>query len=96
MCIRDRKNAGAVFLGAWSPEPLGDYLAGPDHVLPTSGTARFFSPLSVDSFLKTMSVIQYDRASLEPIKEQIITLAEAEKLTAHANSIRVRFEEEEG
>ena len=90
------ENAGAVFLGAWSPEPLGDYLAGPDHVLPTSGTARFFSPLSVDSFLKTMSVIQYDRASLAPIKEQIITLAEAEKLTAHANSIRVRFEEEEG
>lgn len=65
-------------------------------MLPTSGTARFFSPLSVDSFLKTMSVIQYDRASLAPIKEQIITLAEAEKLTAHANSIRVRFEEEEG
>lgn len=89
------KNAGAVFLGAWSPEPLGDYLAGPDHVLPTSGTARFFSPLSVDSFLKTMSVIQYDQASLGPIKDQIIALAEAEKLTAHANSIRVRFEEEE-
>ena len=88
------KNAGAVFLGSWSPEPLGDYLAGPDHVLPTSGTARFFSPLSVDSFLKTMSVIQYDQGSLEPIKDQIITLAEAEKLTAHANSIRVRFEEE--
>ena len=88
------KNAGAVFLGAWSPEPLGDYLAGPDHVLPTSGTARFFSPLSVDSFLKTMSVIQYDQRSLSPIKDQIITLAEAEKLTAHANSIRVRFEEE--
>ncbi|OUN06498.1 histidinol dehydrogenase [Flavonifractor sp. An92] len=86
------KNAGAVFLGAWSPEPLGDYLAGPDHVLPTSGTARFFSPLSVDSFLKTMSVIQYDQQSLSPIKDQIITLAEAEKLTAHANSIRVRFE----
>ena len=86
------KNAGAVFLGAWSPEPLGDYLAGPDHVLPTSGTARFFSPLSVDSFLKTMSVIQYDQASLGPIKEQIITLANAEHLTAHANSIRVRFE----
>ena len=86
------KNAGAVFLGAWSPEPLGDYLAGPDHVLPTSGTARFFSPLSVDSFLKTMSVIQYDQGSLSPIKDQIITLAEAEKLTAHANSIRVRFE----
>ena len=86
------KNAGAVFLGSWSPEPLGDYLAGPDHVLPTSGTARFFSPLSVDSFLKTMSVIQYDRGSLAPIKDQIIALAEAEKLTAHANSIRVRFE----
>ena len=86
------KNAGAVFLGAWSPEPLGDYLAGPDHVLPTSGTARFFSPLSVDSFLKTLSVIQYDQRSLSPIKDQIITLAEAEKLTAHANSIRVRFE----
>ena len=86
------KNAGAVFLGAWSPEPLGDYLAGPDHVLPTSGTARFFSPLSVDSFLKTMSVIQYDQASLAPIKDHIITLAQAEHLTAHANSIRVRFE----
>ena len=86
------KNAGAVFLGAWSPEPLGDYLAGPDHVLPTSGTARFFSPLSVDSFLKTMSIIQYDQASLAPIKDQIITLAESEKLTAHANSIKVRFE----
>ena len=86
------KNAGAVFLGAWSPEPLGDYLAGPDHVLPTSGTARFFSPLSVDSFLKTMSIVQYDQASLAPIQSQIITLAESEKLTAHANSIRVRFE----
>ena len=86
------KNAGAVFLGAWSPEPLGDYLAGPDHVLPTSGTARFFSPLSVDSFLKTMSVIEFDRASLEPIAGEIIALAETEKLTAHANSIKVRFE----
>ena len=87
------KNAGAVFLGSWSPEPLGDYLAGPDHVLPTSGTARFFSPLSVDSFLKTMSVIQYDRASLSPVKDEVIALAEAEHLTAHANSIRVRFED---
>lgn len=86
------KNAGAVFLGQWSPEPLGDYLAGPDHVLPTSGTARFFSPLSVTSFIKTMSVIQYDRASLEPLREQIVTLARAEGLTAHANSIQVRFE----
>lgn len=88
------RNAGAVFLGAWSPEPLGDYLAGPDHVLPTSGTARFFSPLSVDSFLKTMSVIEYSRESLLPVKDEIIALALSEKLTAHANSIQVRFEEE--
>ncbi len=90
--LPDLKNAGAVFLGSWSPEPLGDYLAGPDHVLPTSGTARFFSPLSVDSFLKTMSVIEFDQSSLAPIKDKIITLAESEKLTAHANSIKVRFE----
>lgn len=87
------KNAGAVFLGAWSPEPLGDYLAGPDHVLPTSGTARFFSPLSVDSFLKTMSIIEYDQSTLAPVKDEIIALAMSEKLTAHANSIQVRFEE---
>ena len=86
------KNAGAVFLGAWSPEPLGDYLAGPDHVLPTSGTARFFSPLSVDSFLKTMSVIHFDESTLHQIKDEIVTLAESERLTAHANSIKVRFE----
>ena len=90
------KNAGAVFLGSWSPEPLGDYLAGPDHVLPTSGTARFFSPLSVDSFLKTMSIIQYDRDNLAPIRNDIVRLAEAEHLTAHANSIRVRFEDVDG
>ena len=88
------RNAGAVFLGSYAPEPLGDYLAGPDHVLPTSGTARFFSPLSVDSFLKTMSVLEFDRASLEPIHQEVIAFAEAEHLTAHANSIRVRFEEE--
>lgn len=86
------KNAGAVFLGAYTPEPLGDYLAGPDHVLPTSGTARFFSPLSVDSFLKTMSVLEFSREALEPISGEIVTLANAEKLTAHANSIRVRFD----
>lgn len=86
------KNAGAVFLGAYTPEPLGDYLAGPDHVLPTSGTARFFSPLSVDSFLKSMSVLEFDREALEPISQEIIALAQAEKLTAHANSIQVRFE----
>lgn len=87
------RNAGAVFLGQWSPEPLGDYMAGPNHVLPTSGTARFFSPLSVDSFLKTISVIEYGREHLEPVKEQVIALAEAERLTAHANAIRVRFED---
>jgi histidinol dehydrogenase len=88
------KNAGAVFLGSYSPEPLGDYMAGPDHVLPTSGTARFFSPLSVDSFLKTMSVIEYDRPSLEKVHRQVIALAQAEHLTAHANSIQVRFPSE--
>ncbi len=86
------RNAGAVFLGAYTPEPLGDYLAGPDHVLPTSGTARFFSPLSVDSFLKSMSVLEFSREALEPISGEIIALAQAEKLTAHANSIQVRFE----
>ena len=90
--LPDIKNAGAVFLGSWSPEPLGDYLAGPDHVLPTSGTARFFSPLSVDSFLKTMSVIEFDQTSLASIQEKIVTMAKSEKLTAHANSIQVRFE----
>jgi len=84
-------NAGAVFLGAYSPEPLGDYMAGPNHVLPTSGTARFFSPLSVDSFLKSMSVVEYDRASLEKVHSQVIAMAQAEHLTAHANSIEVRF-----
>lgn len=87
-------NAGAIFLGEWSPEPLGDYLAGPNHVLPTSGTARFFSPLSVDSFLKTTSVVEFDRGTLAPIAGEIIALAQCEKLTAHANSIQVRFEED--
>ncbi len=86
------RNAGAVFLGEWSPEPLGDYLAGPNHVLPTSGTARFFSPLSVDSFLKTMSIVAYSRDTLAPIQRQVVAMAESEHLTAHANSIRVRFE----
>ena len=90
--LPDIKNAGAVFLGEWSPEPLGDYLAGPNHVLPTSGTARFFSPLSVDSFLKSMSIIEYSKDTLAPIKDEIIELANSEKLTAHANSIQVRFE----
>lgn len=88
------KNAGAVFLGDWSPEPLGDYMAGPNHVLPTSGTARFFSPLSVTNFIKTMSVIEYDRESLAKVQAQVVTLARSEGLTAHANSIQVRFEGE--
>ena len=87
-------NAGAVFLGENAPEPLGDYLAGPNHVLPTSGTARFFSPLSVDSFLKTMSVLEYSRENLQQQWKQIAAFANAESLTAHANSIEVRFEDE--
>jgi histidinol dehydrogenase len=86
------KNAGSVFLGAYSPEPLGDYMAGPNHVLPTSGTARFFSPLSVDDFIKKSSYIYYTEAALKEVKKDIIKLAETEGLTAHANSIRVRFE----
>ena len=85
-------NAGSVFLGNWSPEPLGDYYAGPNHVLPTSGTARFFSPLGVDSFVKKSSFIYYTCAELRKAKDDIITLAEAEGLTAHANSIKVRFQ----
>ncbi len=92
--LSEIKNAGAVFVGNWSPEPLGDYMAGPDHVLPTSGTARFFSPLSVTSFLKTMSVIEYGREDLEKVHKQVITLAQSEGLTAHANSIQVRFKGE--
>lgn len=92
--LKGIKNAGAVFLGNYAPEPLGDYLAGPDHVLPTSGTARFFSPLSVDSFLKTMSVLEFDRPSLEKLHKEVECFAETEHLTAHANSIRVRFEED--
>jgi len=84
-------NAGSVFLGNYSPEPLGDYFAGPNHVLPTSGTARFFSPLSVDSFVKKSSFIYYTEEELEKVKDEIITLADTEGLTAHANSIKVRF-----
>ena len=86
-------NAGSVFLGNYSPEPLGDYFAGPNHVLPTSGTARFFSPLSVDSFVKKSSFIYYTQPALQAASEDIIRLAETEGLTAHANSIRVRGEE---
>lgn len=84
-------NAGSVFLGNYSPEPLGDYYAGPNHVLPTGGTARFFSPLSVDSFVKKSSFIYYTESALSQDKDNVITLAEAEGLGAHANSIKVRF-----
>ncbi|SKA78964.1 histidinol dehydrogenase [Clostridium sp. USBA 49] len=90
--LGDIKNAGSIFLGAYSPEPLGDYMAGPNHVLPTSGTARFFSPLSVDDFIKKSSYIYYTNSALKDLKDDIIKLAETEKLTAHANSIKVRFE----
>ncbi|MGN0505775.1 MAG: histidinol dehydrogenase [Lachnospiraceae bacterium] len=86
------KNAGAIFLGEYSSEPLGDYFAGPNHVLPTNGTAKFFSPLSVDDFIKKSSIISYSREALEPIHEDIIRFANAERLTAHANSIAVRFD----
>lgn len=92
--LADIRNAGAVFLGTWSPEPLGDYMAGPNHVLPTSGTARFFSPLSVTNFLKTMSIIQYDETALKKVHNQVIQLALSEGLTAHANSIQVRYKGE--
>lgn len=83
-------NAGSVFLGEYAPEPLGDYFAGPNHVLPTSGTARFFSPLSVDSFVKKSSFLYYTKQALRPAEQDIITLAQSEGLTAHANSIKVR------
>lgn len=83
-------NAGALFLGKNSPEPLGDYMAGPSHVLPTSGTARFFSPLSAESFLKKTSVIEFSREALETVAEDIVRMARSEQLTAHANSILVR------
>lgn len=86
------RNAGAIFLGEYSSEPLGDYFAGPNHVLPTNGTAKFFSPLGVDDFIKKSSIISYSREALEPIHEDIIKFANAERLTAHANSVKVRFE----
>lgn len=86
------QNAGAIFMGEYSSEPLGDYFAGPNHVLPTNGTAKFFSPLGVDDYVKKSSIIYYSREALEPIHKDIETFAEAERLTAHANSIRVRFE----
>ncbi len=88
------RNAGAIFIGEYASEPLGDYFAGPNHVLPTNGTAKFFSPLSVDDFIKKSSIISYSREALEPVYKDIVQFAECEKLTAHANSIRVRFEKE--
>ena len=86
------RNAGAIFIGEYSSEPLGDYFAGPNHVLPTNGTAKFFSPLSVDDFIKKSSIISYSREALEKIHTDIERFAEAEHLTAHANSVRVRFD----
>ena len=88
------RNAGAIFIGENSSEPLGDYFAGPNHVLPTNGTARFFSPLSVDDFIKKSSIISYSREALEAAHRDIEAFAEAERLTAHANSVRVRFQED--
>ena len=87
------RNAGAIFIGEYSSEPLGDYFAGPNHVLPTNGTAKFFSPLSVDDFLKKSSIISYSKEALEAVHLDVERFAEAEQLTAHANSIKVRFEE---
>ncbi|MCI9175222.1 MAG: histidinol dehydrogenase [Lachnospiraceae bacterium] len=87
------KNAGAIFLGEYASEPLGDYFAGPNHVLPTNGTAKFFSPLSVDDFIKKSSIISYSKEALEPVYQNIVQFAVSERLTAHANSIKVRFED---
>ncbi len=92
MVMTKIKNAGAIFIGEYSSEPLGDYMAGPNHILPTNGTAKFFSPLSVDDFIKKSSIISYSKEALEPIYKDIITFANSESLTAHANSIAVRFE----
>jgi len=90
--LNEIKNAGSIFLGKYSPEPLGDYIAGPNHVLPTSGTARFFSPLSVDDYIKKSSYIYYGEKALKAEADKIVTIASTEGLTAHANSINVRFE----
>ena len=87
------QNAGAIFMGEYSSEPLGDYFAGPNHVLPTNGTAKFYSPLSVDDFVKKSSLIYYSKEALEPIYQDIVDFAKSEQLTAHASSIAVRFEE---
>ena len=94
MVMAKIKNAGAIFIGEYSSEPLGDYMAGPNHVLPTNGTAKFFSPLSVDDFVKKSSVISYSKEALEAVHKDVITFADSEGLYAHANSIAVRFENE--
>ena len=85
------QNAGAVFLGHYTPEPLGDYMAGPNHVLPTGGTARFFSPLSIDDYIKKSSIISFSEEAFRELGEDVIRFANAEGLTAHANSVRVRM-----
>lgn len=90
--LGDIKNAGSIFLGRYSPEPLGDYIAGPNYVLPTSGSARFFSPLSVDDFIKKSSYIYYTKEALSEVADKVIKLTEVEGLTAHGNSIKVRLE----
>ena len=90
--LGDIKNAGSIFLGQYAPEPLGDYIAGPNHVLPTSGTARFFSPLSVEDFMKKSSYIYYTKEALQDVKDAVIKLTQVEGLTAHGNSIKVRFQ----
>ena len=87
------RNAGAIFLGEYASEPLGDYFAGPNHILPTNGTAKFFSPVNVDDFIKKTSIISYSREALEKVYGDVALFAESEGLTAHANSVKVRFED---
>jgi len=84
------RNAGAVFLGPWTPEPLGDYIAGPNHTLPTGGTARFFSPLGVYDFVKRMSLLKFSKEGFEGLAKAVIDIAEIEGLTAHSNTIKIR------
>lgn len=92
MVMTKIRNAGAIFIGEYSSEPLGDYMAGPNHVLPTNGTAKFFSPLSVDDYIKKSSIVSYSKEALEPIYQDVVSFANSEGLTAHANSISIRFE----
>ncbi|GAB6100776.1 hypothetical protein JCM16358_26550 [Halanaerocella petrolearia] len=87
------KNAGAIFLGEYAAEPIGDYVAGPNHVLPTGGSAKFYSPLNLDDFVKKSSIIHYSKEGLDKVKDEAVKIAEVEGLDAHANSIRVRTED---